>query len=112
MEEYILLSASDAQFTISVAREYLRWWILCSDFMSLEEFKSVASYTALEGLSRNAERAGFLSFAYRPGAESPFYFPDFCRGGALVAFADFLSSILNENGHIDASKYLDALVEL
>lgn len=112
MEEYILLSASDAQFTISVAREYLRGWILCSDFMSLEEFKSTASHTVLKGLATDAERAGFLSFTYRPSAESPFYFPDFCRGGALVAFADFLSSILNENGHIDASKYLDALVEL
>lgn len=112
MENYILLTASDAQLIISVAREYLRWWILCSEFESLEEIQRIVSFTTLEALASCAERAGFLAFSYRPNTDSPFHFPEFCRGEALVAFADFLSHLLNENGHVDASKYLDALLEL
>ena len=116
MENYVLLTASDecedVRLIISVAREYLRWWILCSEFESLEEIRKLVSITALENLASCAERAGFLAFSYRPNADSPFHFPEFCRGEALVAFADFLSHLLNENGHIESSRYLDALLEL
>lgn len=116
METYVLLTASDecedVRLIISVAREYLRWWILCSEFGSLEEIQRIVSSTALEALASCAERAGFLAFSYRPNSDSPFHFPEFCRGGALEAFADFLSHLLNESGHIEASKYLDALLEL
>ena len=116
MENYVLLTASDecedVRLIISVAREYLRWWILCSEFESLEEIRKLVSITALENLASCAERAGFLAFSYRPNADSPFHFPEFCCGEALVAFADFLSHLLNENGHIESSKYLDALLEL
>lgn len=116
MENYILLTNSDdgadTRLVISVAREYLRWWIVCSEFESLEEIRKLVSITALENLASCAERAGFLAFSYRPNADSPFHFPEFCRGEALVAFADFLSHLLNENGHIESSKYLDALLEL
>ena len=128
MEKYILLTTfaeltpEEAEFAnrsgesplavVSVAREYLERWILCSDFRSLDEFLSTFTYDIVEVLAADAERAGFLAFYYRPNLDQHFKFPEFCRGDALEAFADFLSSLLNDNGYIDASKYLDALMEL
>ena len=86
--------------------------MLCSDYKSLDDFLNTSTYDVVEILAAEAERAGFLAFTYRPSLEPNFKFPEFCRGGALAAFADYLSSLLNENGHMDASKYLDALLEM
>lgn len=126
MENYILLTAF-AKLTpeeavrdwdesplavVSIAREYLERWVLCSDYKSVDDFLNTFTYDVSETLAEEAERAGFLAFSYRPNLEPHFMFPEFCRGGALEAFADFLSHLLNESGHIESSKYLDALMEL
>lgn len=128
MENYILLSTfaplspEELELTrdweesplavVSIAREYVERWVLCSEYKSLEDFLTTSTYDVVEVLAADAERAGFLAFTYRPSLEPYFKFPEFCRGGALASFADYLSSLLNENGHVDASKYLDALMEL
>ena len=128
MEKYILLSTfatltqEELELTkdweetplaiVAIAQEYIERWVLCSDYKSLDDFLNTSTYDVVEILAAEAERAGFLAFTYRPSLEPNFKFPEFCRGGALAALADYLSSLLNENGHMDASKYLDALLEM
>ena len=97
---------------VAVAQEYIERWVLCSDYKSLDDFLDTSTCDVVEILAAQAERAGFLAFTYRPSLEPNFKFPEFCRGGALAAFADYLSSLLNENGYVEASKYLDALLEM
>ena len=106
MEKYILLSTfatltqEELELTkdweetplavVAIAQEYIERWVLCSDYKSLDDFLNTSTYDVVEILAAEAERAGFLAFTYRPSLEPNFKFPEFCRGGALAAFADYL----------------------
>lgn len=107
MGKYLLLKTSDG--LASIAQEHVERWLLCSEFKSLEDFLDTHTEAALDNLIVGADRAGYLAYTY---SGATFHFPEFCRGDALYAFADYLSSLLNENGYMDASKYLDALLEI
>jgi len=72
------------------------------------------TYTArdTDTMRTQAELDGALAFVYCADYDDSFQFPTKCEGNAMLAFADFLSGRLQENGHEDASKYIDALLEL
>lgn len=97
---------------IAVAREYLDRWVLCSEFTSLESMLQNYTCESIEGLADSAERAGFLAFEYRMTLDTVFRFPELCRGQAMLAFADYLSNMLQKRGHSAASKYVDATLDL
>lgn len=96
---------------IAVKKDWLEEWIK-SEYATLEEFLGDYTFDTIANLSAEAELNGKLAFEYRDGLDDPFLFPNGCSGDALLAFADFLSGKLQENGHEEASKYLDCLFSL
>ena len=97
---------------IAVAREYLERWVLCSEFASLPDMLQRYTCDSIEGLADSAERAGFLAFEFRMTLDTVFRFPELCRGQSMLAFADFLSNLLQKRGHSAASKYIDATLDI
>lgn len=96
---------------IAVKKDWLEAWIK-PEYATLEEFLNDYTFDTIANLSAEAELEGELAFEYRDGLDDPFLFPKGCSGDAMLAFADFLSGKLQENGHEEASKYLDCLLSL
>lgn len=96
---------------IAVKKDWLEAWIK-PEYATLEEFLDDYTFDTIANLSADAELNGELAFEYRDGLDDPFLFPKGCSGDAMLAFADFLSGKLQENGHEEASKYLDCLLSL
>ena len=97
---------------IAVAKEYLERWVLCSEYASLPDMLQRYTCDGIEGLADSAERAGFLAFEYRMTLDTVFRFPELCRGQSMLAFADFLSNLLQKRGHSAASNYIDATLDI
>lgn len=96
---------------IAVKKDWLEAWIK-PEYATLEEFLDDYTFDTIANLSAEAELNDELAFEYRDGLDDPFLFPNGCSGDALLAFADFLSGKLQENGHTEASKYLDCMFSL
>lgn len=96
---------------IAVKKDWLEAWIK-PEYATLEEFLDDYTFDTIANLSAEAELEGELAFEYRDGLDDPFLFPNGCSGDAMLAFVDFLSGKLQENGHEEASKYLDCHDEL
>ena len=96
---------------IAVKKDWLEAWIK-PEYATLEEFLDDYTFDTIANLSAEAELEGELAFEYRDGLDDPFLFPKGCSGDAMLAFVDFLSGKLQENGHEEASKYLDCHDEL
>ena len=96
---------------IAVKKDWLEAWIK-PEYATLEEFLNDYTFDTIANLSAEAELNDTLAFEYRDDLDDPFLFPRSCSGDALLAFADFLSGKLQENGHTEASKYLDCLFSL
>lgn len=94
---------------IAVKEDYLREYIH-EEFSNLEEFLDEYTYDTIEDLEAMAELNRALAFTYRADADTCFDFPEVCQGGAMLAFADFLSGKLQDEGHEEASKFLDCML--
>jgi len=93
---------------IAVKEDFLREWIK-PEYGSLEEFLGDYTFDTAVELSATAELNGALAFEYRCGLDDPFLFASNLDKDAILAYSDFLSGKLQENGHEEASKYLDCL---
>lgn len=91
VKAYTLLSVDT--FRASIATEYLERWVLCSRFASLSDLCHNISLLELFDLALCAERAGFLAFVCKLNPQPDFALPEFCRGDALYAFADFIREV-------------------
>lgn len=96
---------------LAIKKEFLESWGK-PEFSSLKELLDTYTYDDIETLASDAAQAGALGFEYRFSTEPAFSFPNTCTGEAMTAFADYLSGKLQENGHTEASKYLDCLLSL
>lgn len=99
-----------AQF--AVKRDWLERWLADSEYTSINAFLNGYTTKDTNELQAQAIFEDAVAFIYCKDIDEPFEFPTKCDGSAMLAFADFLSKCLQENGHEDASKYLDALLEL
>lgn len=96
---------------IAVKKDFLEEWIK-PEYTSLEEFFGDYTYDAIEGLMGAAILHNAFAFEYRDGLDDPLIFGGGLDGDAVLAYTDFLSGKLQENGHEEASKYLDCLFSL
>ena len=96
---------------IAIKEAYLREWIK-PEYSSLEEFLDDYTFDTIASLSAEAELHGVLAFEYREGLDDPFVFGSSFGKDAVLAYTDFLSGKLQENGHEAASKYLDCLLSI
>lgn len=121
LETYALLSDEEAKALkdtdevptayIAVKEDYLREYVR-EEFTDLETFFNEYTYDTIEGLEAMATLNGALAFTYRADADVCFDFPAECPGGAMLAFVDFLSGKLEDEGHEEASKFLDCMLNI
>ena len=78
-------------------------------FQTLEEFLNRYTPDDIVGLQYQAEKDHAIAFAYIPSLDFPFEFYDDVRDSAFVAYTDFLSELMQNAGHTEASKWLDCL---
>ena len=99
---------------IAVKKDFLEEWIK-PEYASLEEFFGDYTYDTIDGLMGLMSAAilhNAFAFEYRDGLDDPFIFGGSLDEDAVLAYTDFLSGKLQENGHEEASKYLDCLFSL
>lgn len=96
---------------IAVKRDWLERWLADSEYNSIDAFLNAYTAEDIGELRTQAVFEGAVAFIYGEEADDLFKFPAKCDTNAMLAFADFLSGRLQENGYEDASKYLDALFE-
>ena len=96
---------------IAVRKDFLEEWIK-PEYVSLEDFFGDYTYDTIEGLMGEAILHGAFAFEYRDGLDDPFIFGYGLDENAMLAYTDFLSGKLQENGLEEASKYLDCLLSL
>lgn len=120
---YVLLEIPEGQIAIEDATAPSPRTIIAVDKDFLEDYAIYTEETPLDVLLNDyswetaiciwqkAELESKLGFEYRPQLDIPFVFPDECPSQVMLAFADFLSGLLQDQGYEDASKYLDALFE-
>lgn len=97
---------------IAVEKDYLTSFAINEGFDSLQEFLDEYIYDSVPLLANLAEAMDALGFAYAESADKQFYFPETNKGSAMLAFADFLSGKLQEQDFEDASKAIDAMLDL
>lgn len=96
---------------IAVKKDFLEEWIK-PEYASLEEFFGDYTYDTIDGLMGEAILHGAFAFEYRDGLDDPFIFGYGLDENAMLAYTDFLSGKLQENGLEEASKYLDCLLSI
>ena len=111
-DEFKALSGEYPMVTLAVEQSYLLDYINGLGYSSLSEFFSEYTSEDTDGLEGNAELNHALGFVHAPESDEPFRFPDKVSGQAMLAFADFLSGMLQDAGYEDASKHLDCLLDL
>lgn len=100
---------------IAVKETFLMNWIdnLSSPgYRDIDDFLDSYTYDDIIGLEETAALQDALAFSYRPSLDRKFDFPAACEGEAMLAFADFISGKLQDNGFENASKYLDCLLDI
>jgi hypothetical protein len=96
---------------IAIKKDFLEEWIK-PEYASLEDFFGDYTYDTIEGLMGEAILHGAFAFEYRDGLDDPFIFGYGLDENAMLAYTDFLSGKLQENGLEEASKYLDCLLSI
>lgn len=109
--EAALLEDSDETpvAVIAVKEDFLASYVH-EEFGSLEEFFGDYTYDSIMGLEADAELAGALAFSYSDRTKKRFAFPASAPSGAFLAYIDFLSGKLQEQGYQRASEFLDGLL--
>lgn len=113
-EEFSALKGTDELplTQVAVKRSFLDSFAKDCGYSSLPEFFSEYNTEGTRDLEYQAEQSNALAFTYTPGADEAFQFPEFVPSEGMYAFADFLSSMLQDAGHEEASKHLDCLFEI
>ena len=84
---------------------------LATNDIALDEFLKTYTSDSVDGILGEAIMEGGLLFIYRPNSDEPFECMDDMKW-KFHAFADMISQALNDNHFEDASKYLDAFLNL
>lgn len=79
---------------------------------AVDRFLAEYTYDDLMDAAPMAILEGALAFEHRSGYDGTFLFPCPLDKDAVMAYTDYLSGLLAENGFGEASKYLDATVSL
>ena len=84
------------------------------DWPSLETFMKEYTHDDAEGLEDEARWKDALAFVYGGPLldNEPFPFLALSDANAVMAYTDFLSGMLQEQGHEEASKAIDCLFNL
>lgn len=84
---------------------------LATNDIALDDFLKTYTSDSVDGILGEAIMEGGLLFIYRPNSDEPFECMDDMKW-KFHAFADTISQVLNDNHFEDASKYLDAFLNL
>ena len=99
---------------LAVREDFLTEFARKEDWPSLDVFMKEYTYDATEGLEDKARRKDALAFVYSGSLldDEPFPFLGLTDPNAVLAYTDFLSGMLQDQGYEEASKAIDCLFNL